>query len=158
MTGTVTIRFTSKLHPGSKLMAVLAQQEQFNHCMLIDGDGMAYEAVCWHGVRLVPVRVSMRGVKLYQDMVLTVPDIEEMRAFLHDKLGSGYDWPGAAGIPFLRSDNWQDADKWWCSELLIAALAAGGLFVIDFTELERGTPNDLYQYPSEKSPVYRVTT
>lgn len=148
----VTIRFTSKLHLGSKLMAALAQSEQFNHCMLLEG-GMVYEAVCWHGVRYVPQSVSMHGVKIYQDMAVEVPDIEATRAFLREQLGAGYDWPGAAGIPFLRSDDWQDPSKWWCSELLIAALAAGGLYVIDFSELERGTPNDLYQYPAPKTPV-----
>lgn len=150
--GIVTIRFSSKCHAGSRIMAVAAQSERFNHCMLFD-QGMVYEAVCWQGVRYVQPRVSMRGVKIYQDMDLVVPDIEAMRAFLREQLGADYDWAGAAGIPFLRSDNWQDPDKWWCSELIIAALAAGGLYVIDFSELERGTPNDLYQYPAAKYPL-----
>jgi len=151
----VTVRFTSKLHFGSKLMAFLAQSEQFNHCMLCEG-GMAYEAVCWHGVRYVPLSTSMAGVKVYQDMVVEVPDVEAMRSFLREHLGAGYDWAGAIGIPFMRSADWQDPDRWWCSELVIAALAAGGLYVIDLSELERVTPNDIFQYSAPKSEVFRI--
>jgi hypothetical protein len=95
-------------------------------------------------------------VRIYQDMALTVPDIEAMRAFLREQLGAGYDWLGAAGIPVLRSDDWQDPDRWWCSELIIAALAAGGLFIIDFNEVTRGTPNDLFQYPAPKSALVEL--
>jgi len=153
--GVVTVRFTSKQHPGSRLLALLAQSEQFNHCMLLEG-GMVYESVCWVGVRYVPPCVSMRGVKIYQDMQVEVPNLEGMREFLRAQLGAGYDWPGALGIPFLRSDNWQDPARWWCSELIIAALAAGGLYVMDFSELERGTPNDLYQYPAPKAELVTV--
>lgn len=153
--GTVIIRFTSKRHLGSRLLALLAQSEWANHCMLFDG-GMAHEAVCWHGVRYVPCDVSMRGVKMFQDMQLTVPDIDAMRAFLRSVNGAGYDWMGALGLPLLRSDNWQDPSKWWCSELILAALAAGGLQVIDFNDVERGTPNDLMQYPAPKRPVVHL--
>lgn len=153
---TVKIRFTSKLHFGSQILAILAQSERFNHCMMFD-EGRVWEAVCWHGVRNVEQEVSMHGVKIYQDMELVVPNIEAMREFLRSVEGDGYDWAGAIGIPFLRSDNWQDPGRWWCSELLIAALHAGGLDIIAFSELERGTPNDLFQYPAPKSEIIRVT-
>jgi hypothetical protein len=153
--GVVTIRFTSKRHLGSRLMALLAQSEWANHCMLIEG-GMAYEAVCWHGVRYVTLDAAMRGVKMYQDMVVAVPNIEATRAWMRSVLGAGYDWPGAAGIPFQRSDNWQDPLRWWCSEFLLKGLSEGDLNIIDFNEVTRGTPNDLHQYPAPKSPVVEL--
>lgn len=151
----VTIRFTSKGHIGSELAAMLAQSRNFNHCMLID-DGMVYEAVTWQGVRYVPMAVSMHGVIRYQDMDVLVPDIEAMRTFLHGVLGTGYDWLGAAGLPFLRSGAWQDPARWWCSELILAALGAGGLWLVDPAQLEWGTPNDIYQCNMPKTAIIHL--
>lgn len=151
----VTIRFTSKGHIGSHIAALLAQSRDFNHCMLID-EAMVYEAVTLAGVRYVPMKVSMHGVVLYQDMDILVPDIEAMRAFLHSVLGAGYDWLGAIGLPVLRSGAWQDPARWWCSELILAALGAGGIWLVDPKQLEWGTPNDIYQYDLPKSTLIHV--
>lgn len=152
---TVTVRFTSKGHLGSELAALLAQSRDFNHCMLID-EGMVYEAVTMAGVRYVPLRVSMAKVIRYQEMDVLVPNIEGMREFLRSVLGAGYDWFGAAGLPVLRSGAWQDPDRWWCSELILAALGAGGIWLVDPDELEWGTPNDLFQYDLPKTPMIHL--
>lgn len=151
----VTVRFTSKGHIGSELAALAAQSKLFNHCMLID-HGMVYEAVTLHGVRFVPMKVSMRGVVRYQDMDVLVPDIEAMHEFLNSVLGSGYDWLGALGLPVLRSGDWQDPTRWWCSELILAALGAGGIWLVDPKQLEWGTPNDIYQYDLPKSQLIYI--
>jgi hypothetical protein len=148
----VTIRFSSKGHIGSEIAALLAQSKEFSHCMLID-EGMVYEAVTWKGVQYVPLKVSMKGIVRYQDMDVLVPDIEAMRAFLRDKLGAGYDWLGAVGLPVLRSGAWQDPERWWCSELILAALGAGGIWLVDPKQLEWGTPNDVFQYDLPKSKI-----
>lgn len=150
----VTIRFTSKGHLGSEIAALLAQSKLFNHCMLID-QKMVYEAVT-SGVRYVPLQISMKGIVRYQDMDVLVPNIEGMHAFLLNQLGAGYDWFGAIGLPLLRSGDWQDPNRWWCSELILAALGAGGLWLVDPFQVEWGTPNDIYQCNFPKSPIIRL--
>lgn len=149
--GRVVVRFTTKGHIGSRIAAKLSQSREFNHCMLIDGD-MVSEAVTWGGTRYLKTDIAMRGVKKFQDMVVFVPDIEAMRAFLCDQYGKGYDWLGAIGLPILRSEAWQDDDRWWCSELILAALGAGGNWILDPGELRRVTPNDLRQVQIAKLP------
>jgi hypothetical protein len=155
MTATyVTIRFTSKAHIGAKIAALLAQSENFNHCMLID-EGMVYEAVT-KGTRYVRPERAMHKVKAYQEIKILVPNIEAMREFLKDQLGASYDWAGAIGLPILRSDNWQDPNKWWCSELIVAALSAGGINILDPMQFNRVTPNDIYILNYEKGPLIRL--
>lgn len=60
--------------------------------------------------------------------------------FLLNQFGKGYDWGAVFALPFRAS--WRDPNRWFCSELVAAALAAGGL------ELRlpqyRITPRDLY--------------
>lgn len=141
--GMVVVRFTTRGHIGSHIAAWLASAGDFNHCMLIDG-GMAYEAVTWHGVRYVPERIAMLGIVRYQDMYVPVPDIALMRHFLRQQLGADYDWPGAFGFPVKRAEEWQDPDRWWCRELTVAALAAGGAVI------------DLQQCDFPKSPIITI--
>ncbi len=150
----VTIRFTSKGHLGSEIAAFVVQSGWFNHCMLID-QGMVYEAVT-SGVRYVPIRVSMQGIVRYQDMQILVPNIEALEGFARTTLGAKYDWLGAIGLPLLRSKDWQDPNRWWCSEWIAAALGAGDLWVIDPDQIEYITPNDIFQYDAPKSEIIRL--
>jgi hypothetical protein len=153
--GAVIIRATSKGHLGSQIAAGLAGGSDFNHGMLIDRL-RHYEAVPWHGVRAVPSRVAMRGVVRYQDRYAVVPNIEAMRWFLEDKLGADYDWPGAVGMPFLRSSDWQDPARWWCWELIIAALGAGGLWLVDQARASGCTLHDVLESNLPSTQIIHV--
>jgi hypothetical protein len=153
--GFVTVRFTSKGHIGSKIAALPARAGGFNHTMLLD-QGMVYEAVTLAGVRFVTPRAAMRRIRRYQDMRVFVPDLEAMRAFLREQLGALYDVLGAMGMPFLRSGNWEDPERWWCAELVIAALLAGGVKIIDAARARWGTLRDLYTFDAPKSKVVRT--
>lgn len=58
--------------------------------------------------------------------MLDVPLPNEFDAihFLEKQIGKPYDWTALFGMVMQR--NWQEDDSWFCSELVEAALAAGG--------------------------------
>jgi hypothetical protein len=153
--GIVTVRRTSKGHIGSEISAGLAHSGDFNHEMIID-EGMVYEAVPWHGARLVIQPVAMRGVARYQDIYVPVPDIVAMRTFGLAQLGKGYDWPGAIGLPVRRAEDWQDSNRWWCRELVFAMLDAGGAWSLDPAERLRVSANGIGQSDFTKSQITNV--
>lgn len=153
--GAVIIRATTKGHLGSRLAAMAAGGADFNHGMLIDGL-CVHEAVPLAGVRAVSHGVAMRGVVRYQDRFATVPDIGAMRQFLKDQLGAGYDYLGAAGLPLLRSAHWQDEARWWCWELIIAALGAGGLWLVDQARARGCTLDDVLKSSLPSTQIIHV--
>ena len=155
--GIVTIRFTSRwpYNPMSLAIATLSQSRFFSHTVALIGD-RAYESSMMHGCRAVDVPAVMIGIVRYQDMQISVPDIEAAQDFGEAQDGKPYDFPGALGIPFLRSDEWSDDEKWWCSEHNFALVMAGGVMMLDPDEKSRVTPNDLHQCYYPKSALMRL--
>lgn len=143
--GIVTVRFTSRWpwNPGSLIIGALSgSPEWLSHCFATI-EGRTYEASMGHGCRAVPEVEAMKGIKRYQDMPIWVPDLDASIAFGEAQDGKGYDYAGAGGIPLLKSQDWADDSKWWCSELVFAILMAGGTFLLDPAEKKRVTPNNL---------------
>ncbi|WP_028449692.1 hypothetical protein [Chitinibacter tainanensis] len=54
-----------------------------------------------------------------------VPNPERATDFLIAQIGKKYDWTGLIGWLF-KGRNWQEPNKWFCSELVAAMLIAGG--------------------------------
>lgn len=61
------------------------------------------------------------------------------------QLGKPYDWTALAGIGLHR--NWQEDDKWFCSELVPWACLQAGASVI-FKDTWRVTPQDVLEVSS----------
>lgn len=155
---TVVIRFTTRWppNPASLLIARASGAKWSSHTMAIIG-GEVYEASMAHGCRArVPMVEAMKGVAMYQDMYVPVPDILAAKRFGDEQNDKPYDWAGALGLAFLASDDWGDDSSWWCSEHNFAQIAAGGLWMLDPAEKKRVTPNDLRQCNFEKSPIVRL--
>ncbi|KQQ86899.1 hypothetical protein ASF77_19635 [Massilia sp. Leaf139] len=89
-------------------------------------------------------------------MEVEVPDIGAAVAFAEGQGGKPYDFAGALALPLLKSDDWGDDSRWWCSELVFAMLMAGGRTLLDPAEKHRVTPNDLYQCFFPKSQLMRA--
>lgn len=64
--------------------------------------------------------------------------------FLLDQLGKPYDWTAIWGF-LLHKRNWQEDDKWFCSELIAAAINLEQ--PIYSKALHRITPKDLLKSP-----------
>jgi len=102
--GIVTLRFTSRwpYNPISLAIATLTGSRFFSHVVAIIDD-RAYEASMTHGCRACSVADVMKGIVRYQDMRVTVPDIDAARAFAEAQAGKPYDFAGALALPLLKS-------------------------------------------------------
>ena len=86
--------------------------------------------------------------KLYKNcskvyiLPLDIPNVSYYKALL--ELGKEYDYHGVIDLPFKR--NWQEDDKWFCSELVAYTL----LDFITIKNQHRITPNDLLKLLEEK--------
>lgn len=155
--GIITVRLTSRwpYNPISLAVGVAAGSRQFSHSITIIGE-RAYEASMTHGCRAGPVDQLMKGIVVYQDMPVVVPDIEAARAFAEAQVGKRYDFAGAVGIPLTYSVDWTDDSKWWCSDLTFAILLAGGLRLFDPAVMKRVRPIDLHMADYPKGPIMRL--
>lgn len=67
---------------------------------------------------------------------------DAFHAFLRAQVGKPYDFVAIAGIALGR--DWQSDDKWFCSELIAAALCHCGIFPPRLaTEFNHVTPRDV---------------
>jgi hypothetical protein len=142
--GTVCIRFTSRWpwNVGSLAVARLGGSRDWSHCMIIVR-GRVFEATMQHGVREALLSQAMSGVVSFRDMIVPVQDVGAVIEFLSQQVGAKYDYLGALGIPLLYSTDWADTSRWWCSELVFAAIGAGGTWMLDPVARTRVRPVDL---------------
>jgi uncharacterized protein YycO len=75
-------------------------------------------------------------IREYQDINENVIEIAKAQ------IGKKYDWSAVVGIPFRR--NWQDDDKWFCSELVAWSCLKAETPIIN-KDCWRITPQDLFQ-------------
>lgn len=68
---------------------------------------------------------------------IAAPDEAAAWAYGQAQIGKLYDIGGIIALPFQRRD-WQSDGRWFCSELVAAMLAAGGLAL--FSDASRVTP------------------
>lgn len=89
---------------------------QWSHVagILADGEHVV-EARAFYGVVVTPLADVIRRSSEWAIVDRYVTDKPAGDAWALGTVGEGYDWLGAAGVPFGRS-TWQDGGKWFCSE------------------------------------------
>lgn len=104
------------------------------HVSIMFDDGVVFEA--WPGAGVQKTLLSdWEGVTAYR---LIVPvDLDGMRKFCEALAAEkpGYDYAGVLGFVFgmkQRAGRW--TNRWFCSEFVFAAVAAGGVSLLDRTE------------------------
>jgi uncharacterized protein YycO len=135
----VRVIFTRRRHPGSLLLRV-ALWSAWSHCAIIDGD-QVIEAAATGGVRVRPLADLIADSSEHDIRHLPARDAASVIAAARSQVGKPYDWAGVVGIGFRR--RWQDADSWFCSELIAWAFQAAGspLFRVQSWRI---TPRDLF--------------
>lgn len=101
---------------------------KFSHMAVLLDDNTVIEAAAFKGV----VRGSYENFRRQYDRIIiqdvSLPDEEAAIKFLLEQVGKPYDWAAIFGIVF-RNGKWADLDSWFCSELVAAAIKAGGLSI-----------------------------
>lgn len=77
--------------------------------------------------------------------IVCVPILNAVRIkkWLDSQLGKDYDYSGLVGF-FDQKRDWENPDKWFCSELIAEALIREGI-IHPKVRSNRITPNDLYE-------------
>lgn len=120
---------TAGTNPVSRLIAAHDEPFRYSHAALFflsdDGRWMRFESHIDGGVRFAAVgpddRFTQYPISLTPEQERTVREFCELHA------GDGYDACGVlalGGVPFAK----QADDKWFCSEIALAAIQQVGLF------------------------------
>jgi hypothetical protein len=77
---------------------------------------------------------------------IDIPRPDLVRKFAQAQLGKKYDYTALYALPFVARD-YSSPDKWFCSELVFAALQEGGAVVLSRVPKHRVTPAMIYSSP-----------
>ena len=113
---------------------------QWNH-VAIEVNGKVYEAKGQTGVTSSSAKDYLKHWAETATVQIAAPSPVSAVAFLDAQIGKRYDFGGIIALPFRKS--WHGRSKWFCSELVAAALMAAGLPKMRI-ESHRITPRDLW--------------
>jgi hypothetical protein len=134
--------FTSESGPVSSVIKTLTWSD-FSHVDLVFGD-VLIGAVPFRGV--VEDTLFERIAAATQIAVYDIPGLDDEVAlsFAKSQLGKPYDWAGAIGVGLHR--DWQDPERWFCSEFVEWVCTQSGhpLLAGNFRRI---TPRDLTLSP-----------
>ncbi len=128
-----TIRFSYQEKIGSTSIKALTWSK-WSHVELVVGD-MTFGARMSGGVKWRPV--EKLPFHQYLDIIVEVPG--EFFSIMESQKGKDYDFTALLG--WLVRRNWQDPEKWFCSELVAWALQEAG--VICVRNINRVSPREL---------------
>ena len=139
----IRLLFSTSHHPMSAVIRACTWSK-WSHVALVAGP-CAIEAVTT-GVRKVPVLEAMDRAKRAAVVELPCRDPRAVIAAAESQLGKPYDFTAIVGLGLHR--DWQEDDRWFCSELVAWAFAEAGTPLFR-TEAWRITPQDIYK------PIWR---
>lgn len=146
------------LHQGPGLIARLIRwqtRSDYSHASLVFDDGAVIEAREGYGVRCLDSLQQRPGetIELYE-IEMNEDQAQEIYDFALAQVGKGYDWTMVARFVTRRQESRSTTGKWFCSELVYAALQQGGITLLRRTEPWEVSPGLLGKSPLLK-PVYR---
>lgn len=136
----VSVLFSKRVHPGSWLIRA-ATWSDWSHVDLILPDGRLLAAAAPHGVQYYSQeeRLSIASAAA----IMHFPCSEEQALkWAETQVGKPYDWLGVAGIGLHR--DWEEDDKWFCSEFAARALKEGGFAPYRSEVIRRLVPQHLW--------------
>ena len=112
---------------------------RWSHCGVIDSTGVnVIEATAKHGVAVSTLSGFKHRYKKHAIVELPVLNGVDAHSLLRQEIGKSYDW--LAIISLVVKRDWEQPDKWFCSELIAHAI---GIFRRD--RVGRITPEDLWR-------------
>lgn len=109
----------------------------FSHCELVFSDGLCFSSSFRDGgVRYKLIDVSGNHWKLFDIGIDNSRELH-IKSWCDQHVGKSYDLVGMIFPLFARND------RWWCSEVNLAALRVENLFMS--VDLARSSPNSWYK-------------
>ena len=129
---------TSQL-PGAVMIRAVTWSD-WSHVALVDGDE-AIEAT-WPAVCVTPLADVIAKHSAHVIIDLPCRSSVEIIAAARSQVGKGYDLTALFGL--LARRDWQEPDKWFCSELVAWAFSQGGSPLFRPEAMHRITPQHLW--------------
>ena len=115
----VTVVFASNNQPAS-LIIKLFTLSHWSHVAILDDEGYIYDSTLISGVRRIHFDEWKEHYRELDFTIFPVKDRSKVFEWLSTQVGKGYD---ALGIfSFILRKNYEDKDKYFCSELVAKAL------------------------------------
>lgn len=119
------VLFSRRTSLPSWLTRMLTGGARWSHCGILDVERqVVIEALMWRGVVETPLAHWMLRYPRWERVDITCPNAINALAFARAQRGKGYDYLAVIGVPWRTA--WDNPARWYCSELVEAALAAGG--------------------------------
>lgn len=137
----VQLLFTKKMNVGSWVIRA-GTMSPWSHVGVLYGDWLI-EATAKYGVRAVKHTQVTREADAYA--IGEIPSKATQSQVFHacmTQCGKPYDFGAVLGMPFWR--DWQEDDKWFCSELVEWGFAVNHANNFPESKLHRVTPRDLW--------------
>lgn len=135
-------------HKGSSLVSRLIEWQtrgDYSHVSLVLPDGRQIEA--WSDGVHINDTFDLHGSSVdFFTVDATADQVASMVAFAQQEVGCKYDWWGDACFVTRTHPNPSD-NRWFCSELAYAALAAGGINLFRNTQAWEVSPAMLSRSP-----------
>jgi uncharacterized protein YycO len=136
---TIAIRFVTS---DDIISAIIREKTwcQYSHCEFLLDDGTTLGAHAEGGVKIRPANYAVfTAIK-----IIRFPVTVEQKAGVLDsataQIGKPYDMGAIFGIEIHR--DWRNPKKWFCSELVTAALESGKVIKPIATNIDRIVPRD----------------
>lgn len=97
----------------------LGTLSSWSHCGVIDGDHVI-DTTFASGVRRIPIKEWKIHYTRYEIVNFPVKNKQDSVAFARNQIGKKYDYLGI--VSFIAHRNLEDRDKYFCSELVAAAI------------------------------------
>jgi hypothetical protein len=142
----VRVIFARRHHLGSALLRT-ALWSPWSHVGIISNGYVIHAAA---GQKVAPMPLDEFKAHASEWAIVEFPADPLALLAAHDQIGTPYDMQGVIGLGLHR--RWQDADAWFCSELVAYALEKGGLKLFR-ADAWRITPQHLWMlnYPIVES-------
>lgn len=152
------IQFAYSGDIGSAIISYFGHGAGWSHVDAILQDGSLLGARD-NSINKIPPGVQIRPpgyIKFARTRKLEFPFTPDASArfydFLRQQVGKPYDTCAIFG--FATGRNWRDADAWFCSELIAAALEACGFFPYPLASpINKIDPDDLYLAISAREQI-----
>jgi hypothetical protein len=135
----VKVLFCTSNLPGAAIIRAVTWSK-WSHVALIDGDEVI-EAV-WPEVRVASLDDVIKNHSSHCVVDIPCESTERIISAARSQIGKGYDLTALFGL-FVKRE-WQEPDKWFCSELVAWAFSEGGTPLFRAETMHRVTPQNLW--------------
>lgn len=136
----IKLLFSRRNHPGSWLIRAVSWSE-WSHVEIILPDGRLLGAAAPQGVGLSTYEERM-AIAAHAAIMYFPGNMDAAMAWGETQLRKPYDYLGVIGLGLHR--DWEEDDKWWCSEFAGEFLVQGGFAPFRPEAIRRLTPQHLW--------------